>query len=466
MIEGWQRFTVPLVGAAGLLMGLALAVSPTLALVAAGGLVGGFVLLASPVAAALAVFGAVLVAAQGLTAVQVAGLPLTAAKVAVVAALGGHVLRAVTSGRALVHRSPLTAPALAMLAVMFASLGGVQDLRLASVEIAGTVMLLVMMHLMSSSLRPEHLPALFRGMGVVTASSLLLMAYLGRDIDLERAAHEVWSARSAGGFLDPNLWAAALVLTMPPVAGALAADDRRFTALLLMGVLVAVSVAVVQSMSRAGIVALAATGPGLLWLLRHRWRWLLVAAGGAFSLAPMFVRVDAVVLRWQTLIDPHFEAGIGGNSLRERELLLQTALEVIWDHPILGVGIGQFPSVAEHYTHGLVAKIAHNTYLQIAAEMGLPGVLVHLWLAAVMMRVAWGVATRATTPMVRGFGGGMIVGWMGFAVMALTLNLATFTMLWLFLGLLGVAWVEVERADALAAPPAAQPRVPRMARAA
>ena len=52
---------------------------------------------------------------------------------------------------------------------------------------------------------------------------------------------------------------------------------------------------------------------------------------------------------------------------------------MITDHPIRGVGIGEFKSASALYEPMLSKPgVAHNTYLEMAAEMGLPALVLFL----------------------------------------------------------------------------------------
>jgi O-antigen ligase len=54
---------------------------------------------------------------------------------------------------------------------------------------------------------------------------------------------------------------------------------------------------------------------------------------------------------------------------------------VFVDHPVLGVGLGCYPQANAMYSPVLGYLDTHNTYLNLAAELGVPGLL--LWLALV-----------------------------------------------------------------------------------
>ena len=72
---------------------------------------------------------------------------------------------------------------------------------------------------------------------------------------------------------------------------------------------------------------------------------------------------------------------IAAESAVQRRLILENGLRIAANHPVLGVGIGCFNDAIVRYVPQLGPRDAHNTYLSLAAEMGLPGLL--LWLGLV-----------------------------------------------------------------------------------
>ena len=69
------------------------------------------------------------------------------------------------------------------------------------------------------------------------------------------------------------------------------------------------------------------------------------------------------------------------DSARQRFDILKTGLHIAASHPVLGVGIGCYNEANARYAPQLGERDAHNTYVRLAAEMGLPGLL--LWLGLV-----------------------------------------------------------------------------------
>jgi O-antigen ligase len=72
---------------------------------------------------------------------------------------------------------------------------------------------------------------------------------------------------------------------------------------------------------------------------------------------------------------------LASDSARERFEILKTGLHIAVTHPVLGVGIGCYREANARYAPQLGERDAHNTYINVAAEMGFPGLL--LWLGLV-----------------------------------------------------------------------------------
>ncbi len=66
-------------------------------------------------------------------------------------------------------------------------------------------------------------------------------------------------------------------------------------------------------------------------------------------------------------------------SAAQRWEIQQVGWDIFTDHPIFGVGLGGYKAANAVYASGLGARDTHNTYLNVAAELGLPGLA--LWIA-------------------------------------------------------------------------------------
>ena len=88
-----------------------------------------------------------------------------------------------------------------------------------------------------------------------------------------------------------------------------------------------------------------------------------------------------------------FDSAIAGNG-SERSAAWATAVALILFSPLLGVGMGTYLTVAVETTGHEV--LAHNTYLQIMAEWGLPLAMIFLiWAARATLLKPGGTAHRA-----------------------------------------------------------------------
>jgi O-antigen ligase len=77
-------------------------------------------------------------------------------------------------------------------------------------------------------------------------------------------------------------------------------------------------------------------------------------------------------------------------STRSRVELVRAGIRMMEAHPIFGIGLGQFKSVEFHYNPVLTdlepdPKIAHNTYVQLAAEGGIPTLALYLAILALTL---------------------------------------------------------------------------------
>ena len=123
---------------------------------------------------------------------------------------------------------------------------------------------------------------------------------------------------------------------------------------------------------------------GALWLLRRRWAVLIgiaVAASLFFALGPPDARD-----RLGSIADPSHPHNV------ERVLIWRHGLDLVRERPLTGLGL-VIPK--DHMEREVVTDQGtvrvhshmHNAYLQVAVSMGLPALLVFLWLLAEFFRL-------------------------------------------------------------------------------
>ena len=193
--------------------------------------------------------------------------------------------------------------------------------------------------------------------------------------------------RFAGIFGHPNALGGFLALAIPPMV-ALAASEtvwwKRLSGYLLI---IGAMAGLVLTYSRG---AWLGTGVGLLILLPvlKRGFWLIL---GAVLLGPVLVGMvtssDAVLARLESI------AAAGSDpALMERLEIWGMAFRLVAEHPLLGVGLGNFQAAYGRLmvpdlpllTYPLeLPEHAHNLFLNLAVEVGLVGVSAFAWLLAV-----------------------------------------------------------------------------------
>jgi len=192
--------------------------------------------------------------------------------------------------------------------------------------------------------------------------------------------------RITGTFYNPNHLAAFLAcLCMLIAARMVFHPPFRTKGVLKAGLIAVMGGALFLTGSRGGLLALAGGAVGFILCTRARWRVLsvLIAAFVLFVLIPnpLMVRI--------------MEVGRGDVYAYSRWSMWKGALAMLRDHPLLGVGIGNFSFYSFRYAfpvpgalarYARVARYAHNEVLHVGAEMGLPGILMILLSMLIVFR--------------------------------------------------------------------------------
>jgi hypothetical protein len=177
--------------------------------------------------------------------------------------------------------------------------------------------------------------------------------------------------------------------------------SRGHARMLLVGVFPLLLFGQALTFSRTGFLAMICAVL-LLWYrtARERRVGMLIASIGVVVAVAMFLPTSF----WDRVntILPSVEEK--QETVGTRVNLWDIAFQMIEDHPLTGVGIGNFATATVRYAHGklLVKRLAvHNAYLSIAAETGLVGLFLFLllhWLAWRSIRSAMRAATLANGP--------------------------------------------------------------------
>jgi O-antigen ligase len=386
-----RPFTAPLplaaaLAALGVAAGLAAAASPKLAVGAAAGLVFVAVAVRAPAVGlglfTVLAFFSVITEGSNLTVIKLAGLVLA----------GTVAARSLRSGgvRANLFRDH---PWLAWLAVAFgvwASASMMWALQAATAETNAERLVegLVLVFVVYGSVRTA---ADLRLVLWAFMAGALLAAVYGL---IHGSTNPNATTRLSGGIGDPNELAASLVPSIAFAIALYATARRRGERALVLACVAVVCPALFLTQSRGGLLAFSAMVlVTVLFERRLRARAIVltgVVASVGIAYFTLFASASAAA-RIQSAGD-----GTG------RVDLWSVALRMVHNHPLAGVGMGNFPAAAPAYTPGPISlprfdlilftpEMTHNTYLQTLAELGGVGLAVLLGLIA----GAFAVAIRA-----------------------------------------------------------------------
>ena len=163
--------------------------------------------------------------------------------------------------------------------------------------------------------------------------------------------------------------------------------------------------------SRGGFLGLSVAAPILAWQTRNRVRnfviltTLLLAFSLALPISPL-----------QRFLHPTYsETG----SEDAHQAAWKAGFRMIQTHPLGGIGLGLFKPYMPVYSDPgeKVMTLAHNMFIEVAAEMGIPALIVFVLFFSACLFSLGRIQKLTTTPlMVAGAAGAMRAGVLGFCV--------------------------------------------------
>jgi len=198
-------------------------------------------------------------------------------------------------------------------------------------------------------------------------------------------------------YSNPNDLAALCLLALGVALGFLFSKPSRILVRLGAGIsAILLLVVILLTQSRGAFIGLVAgMGPALIWSGLKRPGRLLFSAGilalviGLAIPASVWERLSGIekVTSESTIA----EADAVG-SAAQRYAVQKVAWQIFVDHPVFGVGLGAYPLMNARYAPELGITDTHNTYLNLAAELGLPGLV--LWCALVLSVLRYAYRSR------------------------------------------------------------------------
>jgi len=195
-------------------------------------------------------------------------------------------------------------------------------------------------------------------------------------------------------FFSPDMFAGYLIMIMPLAAGlllevaekrqalSLRAQLRNLILCLLIGLaLIAMFISLLLTKSiGAGFSLFVAflVFSILLFIQCPQLRRKILLATAIVCIVIISMLAGMLIIRADSFLD----LSNPQNSLIQRLFFWKAGVEIIKDFPFTGVGLGNFGLIYPKYRspRAIETHFAHNSYLQIWAEMGILGLLAWLWL--------------------------------------------------------------------------------------
>jgi O-antigen ligase len=230
--------------------------------------------------------------------------------------------------------------------------------------------------------------------GLMLESAIILIAAQSAEgfdlpgfrVLVDRSTEDIGGPRFYGSLGSPINAAAYLEMLLAPAVALLATRLGRSIKMVALLGLGLGSISLIGTLSRASWIASAFSISVACFAF--------TSGGGRRRLAiPLLLLlfVGGVAVMFQSTISTRLTADDVG-SARARVPLMVTALEIIGDHPELGVGANSYVAALPRYESTFPGEwlyTVHNRYLLVAAETGLGGLIAFLWFLAVTLRRGW-----------------------------------------------------------------------------
>lgn len=277
------------------------------------------------------------------------------------------------------ERAVETAKGLILFLVITALASSWRALRLAILTVVASAAFLSLLTLAQSAAGESSQE--FFGLARVQSSTLY-----GEEID----------RRASGPVGDPNFYAQMLLVALALALFSAAAQQRRALRLACYGAAGVIFGAVLLTYSRGGMLALLVMAAVSIRHLRIERRHVAIGAALVALMAlTQFILPLEVARRLRTVESLLSQSSIEhDSSILKRRLLLSASWRMFEDHPLFGVGAGNFARHFNHYRDevGFAGRLyeergarhfPHNFYMEVAAENGLVGLALFSTAAAI-----------------------------------------------------------------------------------
>jgi O-antigen ligase len=267
--------------------------------------------------------------------------------------------------------------------------------------------------------------------------------------------------RLAGPIGEKNRYAQVMLMLVPIGFMTFAVVRRVWLRLAALGATALCAMAMALTFSRGAAVGAVVVAAAMVVLRIIRIRYVLAGLGIA---AVVFLAIPEYGTRVLTLasVSDIFSEGVASNadnSLLSRATENLTAINVFADHPVVGVGPGQFSDYYREYADEIGLSVraqdreAHSLYLGLAAEAGIVGAGA-FFTAVVVTLVGLERARRRAKdrPELAVIAAGFLLALIAYLASGLFLHLSYARYFWLMLALGAAAAVLVQQAVAETGP--------------
>jgi O-antigen ligase len=219
-------------------------------------------------------------------------------------------------------------------------------------------------------------------MAVNTATRLRRLLFIQAASVATISAVAVWKGHMSGGRLagvlngnysNPNDLALAIVISLPLSLALLFLSKNVASKVAWAVATLVMAYAVFLTGSRGGFLALAVSTAVCLWEFAIRGRRTYLVAIVAFVGVALCLSSSTMLSnRLKGTFDSENDAASAYGSAEQRQYLFWRSLEVTAEHPLFGVGPGNFPIISD------VWRVTHNSYTQISSEGGIPALILYV----------------------------------------------------------------------------------------
>jgi O-antigen ligase len=182
----------------------------------------------------------------------------------------------------------------------------------------------------------------------------------------------LFTERFAGTIFDPNYFAMTVAASTPLAVVLMLRERFLVLRLFWICTILFLIFTMMISQSRTGLFSIAVIfAYSMFYLIRKKRKEVY------YMLAPIVVTLTLLPpvfwYRINLFMNAIMAGGKGDPSMYHRCILFSSAADVFFKNFLFGVGLGNFEAIASRYTQ--YPMVCHNTYLEVAANLGICGLI-------------------------------------------------------------------------------------------